>query len=154
MVNPVVTAPEFINAEFTGRKLTSCEIRENHRNVTTTRVHGIFPVAAALPIPAGMHVHVRDQAQTQFSAFSVYQMQEAAVKFDDAVIEAMRVDVVVKEKFSDNANVLFDVAKQKSAALTSPIRTPPQFCNTFTPDPRVAQDFGRAVAKPVNDRRD
>jgi hypothetical protein len=154
VVNPVITASELIDTELSGLKLSSREARKNHRDVATAWVHRVGAVAATLVVAARMDMNVSDEAHAQFSAFGMHNVQEAPVERNDAGVEAVRVDIIVKKKFADDADVVLDVAEQERTALACSIRTSPQFHNTTAPHVLAALNLGRAATKPVNGRRE
>lgn len=154
MVNPVVSALKFVNAELSGLKLAHCEIRKNHRYVAAAWVHRVRAVTAALPVATGMNMDIRDEAHAELLAFVMHQVKQAPVKLNDSVVEAMRVDVVVIEKLADNAGIVFDISEQERATFASPVRSPPQFRNAVAPHPFVALNLGWRATEPVMNRRD
>jgi invasion protein IalB len=138
VIVPLVGAEIFVNADLARKPMAASVIRDDKRKVADLRDHGIIPVCRALAMVARMDVDVGDHGHFQVAALSPDHAELAAVEFDDAVVEAVRINVVVKEELPDSPGSPVSVAKQERAAFAPSAGAAMQLINAGIPDLRVA----------------
>ncbi len=114
------------------------------------RVHWVGLIAIALAKSARMYMDIGHDAHTKAFAHGVHDVQEAAVELHDAVVEAVRIDVVVIDELADDACSVLDAAEKKGTALARRVRAASQLCDAFFPYAGVAQDLWPTALKPVS----
>lgn len=107
--------------------------------------HGIVSVAFALAGASGMNVHVCDNHQVCLAALLPNRTELLAVEFDDAVREAVWIDIVVKEKLPNSADSAVSSSKEKCSTFAPSSRPVSEFVNTLIPHSRAA-DYPRPPA--------
>src|SRR5437899_5825250 len=86
----------------------------------------------------GMNVDIGHDGHFQFPALFPDQAELAAVELDDSVVEAMWIDVVVKEELLDSLGPPVGAAEQEGAAFAPATGATFQSIDARVPDARAA----------------
>ncbi len=98
------------------------------------RDHGILAVGSALAVMTGMDVHIGHDTHFQSATFCPDQAELATVELDDAIGEAIWIDVVVVEEVLDSSSTSVGVAEKEGTALAPASGSPFQFLDALVPD--------------------
>lgn len=103
-VLPLTRAKVLIDAYLAGHARTRSEVRDNEGQMARLRDHGVMTIAAALIVPAGMHMYVGDDIHVQLAAKFPNVTKPSPIEFDDAISKAIRINVVIEEKLLNRAH--------------------------------------------------
>jgi hypothetical protein len=136
----VARAKVFINPDAPRLPATPGKVRKDYGKVSRLGDHWIVAVAAALPVPSRMDMHVGYHSHIGVAAYLPHNAEFAAVKFDDPVVKAVRIDVVIIQKPVYGAYTLVHVSKQKRPAFAVTACSATKFVDTLVPDAPVASE--------------
>jgi len=101
MAYPLTSTAIFIDADLTWQAFALRKIWQNQRKMPGLRNHGILHVTQALSEPLRMDMYVCNNGKTLRSARRPNLTKKPTVKFNDATIKAIGINIVVKQKFAD-----------------------------------------------------
>ena len=133
VVLPTSRTKVFVNPDSARQAGTRGVIGENDRQVPYIRDHRVLTVAPALAETARMDVHVGHDRHVEVAAFLPHFAELSAIKLDNAVYEAGRVDVIVKKKLRNPPGVPVGSAQKKRAAFASSGGAAPELVDAFVP---------------------
>lgn len=140
MVLPFVAPFVFVDAEFVRGVDAAREIGRDERDVAFARVGRMHTVGFTLPGRASMRVNVGNQFQTGRVADLRNRAQKISLEADDATVEAVRVEIVVRHDFLDATATFFAATEQERAALTPVAAALMEFVKQFVPQARRATE--------------
>jgi hypothetical protein len=103
--------------------------------------HGVVAVTGTLPETTRMDMYVGDYGHAQGPAFVPDKSKLAAVELDDAIGEAVRIDVVIEQKLAEPANLAFEVSEEECSAFVRASSAPPQFVHAVVPQLRLTDQL-------------
>jgi hypothetical protein len=86
--------------------------------------HWVVAITAALIVAARMYMYIGNHLHVQFAAFFPNQSELSPIELNDAVCEAVWINIVVIKKLPYRANRTFGAAQKKGAALVNATGTP------------------------------
>ena len=115
-VFPGTGAAVLIYADIPGFPRARGIVGYDHRDVPDFRDDRVLHVTVALAKSSRMEMHVGDDPTPGFAAVVPESTQLAAVNYNDAGAQGIRVDVVIEDEFFNNA-LLHLGAEQKRAGF-------------------------------------
>lgn len=95
------------------------EVRQNQGDVPSARDHGVVAIRAALPRAARVDVNIGNNRQSTCFANRPQFGEIVPVKMNDAAVEAVWIEVVVKDEVDGARSTIFSTPEEKCAALSA-----------------------------------
>lgn len=92
-------------------------------------------------------MHICYDRQGSFTASLPYRTKTFAVKFDDAMIEASRIDIVVIQEFFNSSCSAFHASEQECSALAPPFGACGEHLDALTPYFTRADELRRPACR-------
>jgi len=139
---PVFGALISVNAKVLPADRRIREFRDDESNMTTLRNHGICTIGRTLTRPTRVDMDIRDYDHALALADFPKGAEVAAIEADDASVQGVRVQVIVKDEILDSGIDFSTPAQKESPALPAPSFAPFTKPNQkFPPEEPTAGEF-------------
>jgi hypothetical protein len=143
VIQPFSRTTILIDADAAWYCFLGCVVRKYDGEVTDFSDYGVALIAAALPIPMRMDVHISHNHQFFVTAPLPYLPKLSAVKFHNSVSKTIRVNIIIKKELVDPTCTTNYLPEQKCTTLTIAAGSSMQFVNPRFPDLMSANQFRR-----------